>query len=265
MSRNDMEAMPRSDAKARRPWYVWDIVLFGVYVVLCVAFFCVPSVLEYLGTRRDGHSSWGVYGFLAFMWLGLLLFIGPWILALRLFIAWPRHIRTFRRLLLRWAVVIVGVVSLLALFYEFWPPGYQFRLWGFRRYVQRRADIPAMQTWLDTVDPNVCNEEAIAIVTDEDGTVRVAPGDVDLPSPVLDLKPRYVRLSLDETNRPMVCLQWGSGLEGTWGLTVGRKDMPIPKTQWPTRQTLPGGQVFRNRGEDRLPIADGAYIWHELE
>ncbi|MDY0357678.1 MAG: hypothetical protein RBR19_17480 [Sedimentisphaerales bacterium] len=265
MSENTIEAMPRSDAKTRWPWYVWDIVLLGLYVVLCVAFFCVPSALEYLGTRRDGHSSWGVYGFLAFMWLGLLLFIGPWILALRLFIAWPRHIRGFRRLLLRWAVVIVGVVSLLALFYEFWPSGYQFRLWGFRRYVQRQADIPAIQAWLDTVDPIACNKEPIAIVRDEDGTVRVTPGDVNLPSPVLDLKPRYVRLSLDGTNRPMVCLQWGSGLEGTWGLTVGRKDMPIPKTQWPTTQTLPGGKVFRNRGEDRLPIADGAYIWHELE
>lgn len=262
---HEMSESGETPARGERPWYIWDIVLFGAYVAVCVAFFCVPSALEYLGTRRDGHSSWGVYGFLAFTWLGLLLFIGPWILALRLFIAWPRHIRGFRRLLLRWTVVIVGVVSLVALFYEFWPPGYQFRLWGFRRYVQRRADIPAMQTWLDTVNPNACSEEATAIVTDEDGAVRVAPGDVNLPSPVVDLKPRHVRLSLDETNRPIVCLQWGSGLEGTWGLTVGRKDMPIPKTQLPTRQTLPGGKVLRYPGEDRLPIAGGAYIWHEIE
>ncbi len=263
MSRNDTEAMPRRDAKTRWPWYIWDIVLFGVYVVLCVSFFCVPSALEYLQARRDGSSSWDAIG--AFMGLGLLLFIGPWILALRLFIAWPRHIRGFRRLLLRWAVVIVGVVSLLALFYEFWPAGYQFRLWGFRRYVQRQADIPAMQTWLDTVDPNVCDEERIAVGTDVHGVPIPLPSEVDLPSSVLDLKPRYVQLSLDETHRPMVRLEWGSGLEGTWGLTVGRRDMPIPKTQLPTRQTRPGGQVFRNRGEDRLPIADGAYIWHDRE
>lgn len=128
-----------------------DVVLLGVLFL-----FGTFGGAEYLGTRRDGHSSWGFYGLLAFMGLGLLLFIGPWILALRLFIAWPRHIRGFRRLLLRQVVVIVGVMSLLAatstrvLAARIPVPAV-----GFRRYVQRQADIPAMQTWLDTVDPNV--------------------------------------------------------------------------------------------------------------
>lgn len=199
------------------------------------------------------------------MGLALLGLLWLCVLGVRMYISWPKHVEGFWRLLMAWAIVTVGVVSLLAALFEFWPPLGQFRMSGFRRYIQRQADIPAMQMWLDTVDPNICGEESIAIVSDEDGAVRVAPGDMDLPSPVLDLKPRYVQLSLDETNRPMVCLRWGSGLEGIWGLTVGRKDMPIPKTQFPTRQTLPGGQVFRNRGEDRLPIADGAYVWHEIE
>lgn len=48
-------------------------------------------------------------------------------------------------------------------------------------------------------------------MSDEDGAVRVAPGDVNLPSPVLDLKPRYVQMLLDE----------GFGTDGRLG-TDGR-------------------------------------------
>ncbi|HNY78212.1 MAG: hypothetical protein RBS72_11480 [Sedimentisphaerales bacterium] len=263
MSRNDAEATPRSDAKARWPWYIWDIVLFGGFVVLCLALFGVPSALFYLQARRDGSASWDAIA--AFMGLALLGLVWLCVLGVRMYISWPKHVEGFWRLLLAWAIVIVGVVLLVAVSFEVWPPLGRFQMSGFRRYIQRQADIPAMQTWLDTVDPNVCDEERIAVGTDVHGVPIPLPSEVDLPSSVLDLKPRYVQLSLDETNRPMVCLEWGSGLEGTWGLTVGRKDMPILGTQRPTKTLLRGDQVRRCYDEDRLPIADGAYIWHELE
>lgn len=40
--------------------------------------------------------------------------------------------------------------------------------------------------------------------------------------------------------------------------------MPIPESIPPRKAEL-GGRVFWEEGERRLPLAPGAYVWHELQ
>lgn len=258
---NDREMRESGETPARgeRAWYMWDAFLFGIFAGLCVAFLGVPSLLDYFVARRGGYPSFG--GLFAFLGIALLLLGWLAVLCVRLFVTWPRRIRGLRRLLAAWFAAAVVLVACVVLPFVTLGPGYKSQTWGFRRYIQARADIPAMQAWLDTIDPNVCD----GLWIDVAGTPSAGSPAVSFPAPVLDLEPRHVQLSLDVAKRPMVRLQWGSGLLGTWGLTVGHEEMPIPKTQPREKETLPSGQVFYNPGQYRLPLAPGAYVWHSIE
>ncbi len=248
-----------TSARGERAWYMWDAFLFGIFAGLCVAFLGVPSLLDYFAARRGGYPSFG--GCFISLGTALLLLGCLAVLCVRLFVTWPRYIRGLRRLLAAWFAAAVLLVACVVLSFVTLPPGYKSQTWGFRRYIQARADIPAMQAWLDTIDPNVCDGLWIEVV----GTPRAGSPTASLPAFISDLKPRHIQLSLNVANRPMVRLQWGSGLLGTWGLTIGHEEMPIPKTQPREKVTLPSGQVFYNPGQYRLPLADGAYVWHDIE
>ncbi len=130
------------------------------------------------------------------------------------FATWPRHIRGLWRLLMAWFAAAVVLVACVVLSFVTLPPIYKSQTWGFRRYIQARADIPAIRTWLDTVDPNLCDGKRIGVGTDVHGVPILLHFGVSLPALVLDLEPRYVQLSLDVANRPMVRLRWGSDLMG---------------------------------------------------
>lgn len=253
----------RRDKKRRWPWYAWDVLLFGGFAVLCVALFGVPSALFYLRARYDGGGSWGAI--IALMGLASLALVWLCVLAIRMYVTWPKHVRGVGRLLLAWAVAVVAVVLLVAMSFRVGSPGYKPLTWGFRRYVQRRADIPAIQAWLQTIDPNFCDGDWITIrASGADGENPVT-SDPEFSSLVLDLRPRYVGLSLDDAKRPMISLMWGSGLQGSWGLTVGPEDMPTPVTQPREKEILPGGRALHHSGEYRLPLASGAYVWHDIQ
>jgi hypothetical protein len=258
---NDQEMRESGETSARGEgaWNMWDAFLFGIFAGLCAAFFGVPSVLDYLAARRCGYPSFGG----CFVSLGIALLLLAWlaVLCVRLFVTWPRRIRGLRRLLAAWFAAAVVLVACVVLSFVTLGPGYKSQTRGFRRYIQARADVPAMQAWLDTIDPNTCD----GLWIDVAGTPSAGSPTVSFPALMLDLKPRHVQLSLDVAKRPMVRLQWGSGLLGTWGLTVGHEEMPIPKTQPREKQTLPNGQVFYNPGQYRLPLTGGAYVWHDIE
>lgn len=251
------------DKKRHWPWYAWDVLLFGIFARLCVALFGVPSVLSYFRARYDGGGSWGAIT--TFMGLASLAFVWLCVLGIRMYVTWPRHVRGLARLLLTWAVAIVAVVLLVAMSFKVWPPGYKPLTWGFRRYIQRRADIPAIQGWLQTIDPNACDGDWITIKAAGPESENPVTSDPEFSSLVLDLKPRYVGLLLDEANRPMISLMWGSGLQGSWGLTVGPEEMPTPATQPRERDILPNGRALYHSGEYRLPLAPGAYVWHDIQ
>lgn len=266
MSEKTTDATGRNDARGRKrqlPWYAWEVLLFGGFAATCVALFGVPSVLCYLRARHDGSGSWGAIT--AFMGLAALAFVWLCVLGIRMYVTWPKHVRGFGRLLLAWAVAAVVVVLLVAMSFKVWPPGYKPLTWGFRCYVQRRADIPAIQGWLQTIDPNACDGDWITIrASGADGDNPVT-SDPEFSSLVLGLKPRYVGLSLDEANRPMISLMYGSGLQGSWGLTVGPEDMPTPATQRREKEILLNGRALHHPGEYRLPLAPGAYVWHDIQ
>jgi hypothetical protein len=120
---------------------------------------------------------------------------------------------------------------------------------GFAGYVERRADVKAIQSWLATLDPNDCEGQAL--------DAKVAPG-VHLQDP-----PKYMarplclarfrsggaRLHRDDAGRPLVRLIWGGGMIGHWGIEVGDVTMEGTPDEY---------HEYRR-------LAPGAYIWYELQ
>ena len=69
-------------------------------------------------------------------------------------------------------------------------------------------------------------------------------------------------LVLGEAGRPTIRLGWGGSL-AYWGFVVGDETMTVPETQPRTKEEFPSGPVY-SPGEYRLPIAPGAYVWHQI-
>ena len=131
---------------------------------------------------------------------------------------------------------------------------------GFYRCAQIKTDVPAIQAWLNTVDPNDCQDLLGA---------RFARGEVppphvpkSMPSPpcLACLPPRHSTLLLDDAGRPVIRLSWGFGPDVSYGIVVGNREMAIPKTQEPTER-----QGDREHGEYRKALAPGAYAWCDLD
>ena len=110
---------------------------------------------------------------------------------------------------------------------------------GFVRYVDGRADIVAIQNWLDTLDPSDYQEPGAVLIE------RVLP-DSEQPPSIAHLRPKMVKLMLDDSERRTVRLLWGGGMIGHWGIVVGGKDMPMPPSDSYT---------------EYFSLASGAYVW----
>ena len=174
------------------------------------------------------------------------------ILLARSQISWPARIRSKYRLLLLRMVVIVGLGVYLALpFTPVKPSGFRTYTSGFKKYLQKEADIPAIRTWLSTVNPEACTDEEINLYTNYT-LESVWPESIDWPESITRFDPHYVSLSMDHTSHPIVRLTWGGAL-GHWGFVVGGEDMETPESD------------FSEYGEYRLELIEGAYVWHELQ
>jgi hypothetical protein len=110
---------------------------------------------------------------------------------------------------------------------------------GFTAYVEREADVPAMQQWLDSLDANEYQEE-LAGFSDR----RIESS--EQPSAFAQLHPKKMRLLSDGKGGLMVELLWGGGFIGHWGIRVGLPDMDMP-------EDLPYYYAE--------PLAPGAYVW----
>lgn len=75
-------------------------------------------------------------------------------------------------------------------------------------------------------------------------------------SAITQLNPHYVQLDKTETGRPKIRLTWGGAL-GHWGVEIGPADMAMPRMS-------DGKSNGEEEDEYRLPLAPGAYVWHEL-
>lgn len=121
---------------------------------------------------------------------------------------------------------------------------------GIGRYVERRADISAIQDWLGTLDPEDCQEQSLAAESIAESASSRWSKSVPVPPSLAWLDCRGSRLFRDEAGRPAVRLfLGGQGMIGSWGLAVGHKDMPTPPSD------------YSEHGERRYPMAPGAYIW----
>jgi hypothetical protein len=123
---------------------------------------------------------------------------------------------------------------------------------GFRRYARIKTDVPAIQVWLGTLDPNDCQEQRL----DMEYPPGVIPGKDEpksIPRPLClkSLRHADITLSLDGAERPMIqILLGGSGMLGHWGIVVGDPNMEIPKKD-------DSGLI-----DYRMPLAPGAYFWY---
>lgn len=120
---------------------------------------------------------------------------------------------------------------------------------GLARYVDRRVDIGAVQSWLGTLDPNDCEGQPLDARVASDADIDPAPKYVPTPPSLARLVRHNNRLTRDDRSRPMICITLGGGgFNGCWGLEVGSPDMPMPTS------------------DSRLlyyPLAPGAYIWSD--
>lgn len=115
---------------------------------------------------------------------------------------------------------------------------------GFARYAKSRADVPAIQSWLGTLDPN----EYIDTNADYGGGMPL-PATM-YPPAIAHLNPRRhhvgVQVARDDQGKLRVRLLWGGGLIGHWGIEVGDENVQPP----------PDSETVRHR-----PLAPGAWVW----
>ena len=233
-------------------WYTLDIIL-----IILVFLSGIPmdpfGLIAYVCGLFNKMAIWSMMLFtLVFLFVPAALCL--LVLLLRMFISWPKHIKNKRRLLLLRVFVIVGFAIYLTLpFTPFFPPGLRIYIAGFRKHIEAKADIEAIRGWLGTLKPEDCE---VYNITTGDGRKLSSPKDLQKkqwPYVIINIKPRHVRLSLDNDKQPKVRLNWGSGFLGSWGLVVGNENMPTPESD------------LSRHGEYRQEIRKGAYIWYGIE
>jgi len=221
-------------------WFYWDIALMSVPLWFGILFDS-SGILSYLGGLINvPFALEGLMLSVMLIPLVPLCLVG---LLVRMLIVWPKRIRGWIRLLVAWAAVaIIFSAFVLPFVFRISIPMESF-MNGFKKHVQWRTDIDAIQAWLGTLDPNGLDGRSSATPIEEP----------DLPSAVTRLRPWSMGVTLDDKGRPMIRLSWGSGMMGGWGLVVGDKNMEMPPSD------------LSRFGEYRDPIAPGAYVWREID
>jgi hypothetical protein len=239
------------------PWYYLDIGLACLLVVHGILIFPGPLTHYITGWVNSLYLA-GTLLIIFTMSAIPVLICSVWLLV-RMFVTWPKRVRTPGVVTAGW----LGVLLAFAMFFVLPYPG-TLRAWGLKRYMHSAADIPAIRTWLATIDPNQLREPQpngrFAAHPLSDGL----PTGVTFPESVSRLRPRYTTLYLDRAGRPTVDLWWGTGVIGSWGLTVGSGDFEVPGAQSTHSQGYSDdatGGMLALSGNYRLPLAPGAYVW----
>ena len=217
------------------------VVLLAILAALWLIWGPLGPVL-YVGGL---FNSMGVWFFASSVLLLLILpamVLLP-VLAVYTPLTWRRQTTCAKRSLVLWMVATGGlVVPTVVGFTGLTASPFDLYVRGFARYVKVHADIVAIQNWLDTLNRN---EYTGPYGSMAEKCFAVA----EQPPCIASLNPKRVTVRLDDTKDLTVKLLWGGGLIGHWGIVVGRKDMPIPPSD------------TSKFGEQRFPLAAGAYIW----
>jgi len=225
-----------------------DAILFGGLVMAYGALVASVAVIWYLlGFQREPPLLATAGLLLALTALVLLLLTA---IIHRMVQRWGRHIDSRYRLWGLRLFVITAIIGYLALpFTRLGMPRVKGLTAGLRRYVKANVDLGAMQAWLDTLDPNACSDYVYDLAsgaTIESWWPDAAPW----ARAITPMAPYSATLSPGSEGHPAIHIRFSTG--GLTGLAVGDPDMVIP----------PSG--FSRRGEYRLPVAPGAYVWCEV-
>jgi hypothetical protein len=236
----------------KRYWYVFDIFLILVVILYGTLNDPFGLIIYVCGL----FNQMIIRSFMIFIWVFWLVPAAFClvVLLLRIIISWTKHIQNKRTLLLLRVFIIVGLaIYLLLPFAPIMPSGMRIYIAGFRKYIEANADVSVIRGWLGTLKPEDC---VVYNIITSDGSRRSSPKDLqkqEWPQVIANIKPRYVRLSLDDDKHPKVRLNWGSGFLGSWGLVVGHEEMVTPESD------------LSRYGEYRQEIHKGAYIWYGIE
>jgi hypothetical protein len=269
--KENIEMAETGKTKPRIDWNKWDVILFIIlapFMLLAVIVILIPTGgLSYLT---------GFYNFpFDFLFVGLVVVnhIGqvmeavlfPFIVAgclfiiingTRAFITWKRYTR--RKRIIRVAQIGTQILLITLYFYtlfvpiELYQPRYKPFTYGFRDRIRIIANVGAIRKWLRTLDKEHCDGNYIPLYAGSYPFVRYWPDNIEWPLSLGMFSPGSVILDLEENRRPKVRLEWGSAL-GHWGFEIGMEDMKIPPSD------------FSRRGEYRLPVEPGVYVWYDLQ
>ena len=221
--------MPRGGgAAARSRWYSASTWLALATVLVYVIFtfgFPLIPITITAGSMED-----------------LLLYVAPavgvvvWVaaMAVRVFVRKNRQLLIWTAL--RYGVLAFGGTGLLFIPLGLASPGYIRKTEQFRRQMQQKADIASIRAWADAYQPTPDDNRTI-------GGKDVFVSREKWPECIRRLDPEMVLYTPDKR---CVHIIFGGGF-GHWGLSVGPKGVPALGREY------------------KLPLEDGAWVWHEIQ
>jgi hypothetical protein len=265
---SESEKTTETPRRGSGPWYVWGIILASPLFVLGTFLHLGPVFRYFEGLRNEEAGLFGVPCLVQLI-LVLCVLAGLPALVIRMIISWPKHIRSRRRLWALRLLLVPGLLAYCAVWFTPLPPSPRRAfIRGFEKYMKGNVDVPAIQTWLSTLDPNVPSDLSLS----EEGEFRVFPEEDTPPIPcpecILRLEPKHADLARLQSGRLHVQLYWGAFWSAGRGLVVGDKEMEIPQTEPPGWYYYPPDtreERIRIPGRYCSPLAPGAYVWYEIE
>jgi hypothetical protein len=211
-------------------------------ILLALWLICGPlGPILYLGGRFNSMLVWTLSSLMLLLMLpALILFL---VLLVYTPVVWRRRTSRERRSLILRIVLTGGlVVPIVVGFTGLTASPFDLYVRGFARYVKVHADIVAIQDWLNTLNRN-------EYILGDHGIAEKQFVGSEQPSCIAHLHSKWATVRPDDSGHLTVKLLWGGGLIGHWGIVVGHRDMPIPPSD------------ASRFGEQRFPLAPGAYIW----
>jgi len=138
--------------------------------------------------------------------------------------------------------------------YRFFNPGYITTTEDFRQKLSKSLDVIQVRDWLKDL-----SDAEIQQIDNKRFQALEFP--LKLPNSVNNLKREMSYITIIKDDRYGVCmrLSWGGPI-ARWGVVVGPQDMPIPETEDVSYE-----KGYRQIGEYRVKLEDGAYVWHEIK
>lgn len=238
--KENIETAKNKERKISRNWNKWDLICFVLLIILTI--FVPLGGIHYLCGRLNFHI--GLVICVLYPAIGVFMiycFAG----IVRLFSDWRKHNRKRKLIIVAEIVIPIVIIALfVAPFFipialDLWP-GYKPFTYGCRDRVRSKADIEAIRAWLRTLSKENYTGDTVRLLSDE------------WPKSLKVLNPRRVILSTDEKDNTKIRLTMG-GRFAYWGVEIGMEDMEIPPSD------------FGYRGEYRLPLESGVYVWYDLQ